>query len=74
MMMLVIAWSLFTAVGLSTLGTLLFFVPPFHMYRHLKGSYELGKWSAILRTSALVGFAFAAAGIFMVTAVAIGAS
>jgi hypothetical protein len=44
------------------------------MYRHLKGSYELGKWSAILRTSALVGFAFAAAGIFMVTAVAIGAS
>jgi len=74
MMLLVIAWSLLTAAGFSTLGTLLFFVPPFHMYRHLKGSYQLGKWSAILRTSALVGFAFAAAGIFMVTAVAIGAS
>jgi len=74
MMMLVIVWSLLTAAGLSTLGGLLFFVPPFHMYRHLKESYELGKWSAILRTSALVGFAFAAAGIFMVTAVAIGAS
>ena len=74
MMMLVIAWSLLTSLGLSTLGALLFFVPPFHMYRHLKASYELGKWSAILRTSALVGFAFAAAGIFMVTAVAIGAS
>jgi hypothetical protein len=74
MMMLVIGWSALTALGFSTLGTLLFFVPPFHMYRHLKGSYELGKWSAIFRTSALVGFAFAAAGIFMVTAVAIGAS
>jgi hypothetical protein len=74
MMMLVIAWSLLTMLGFSTLGGLLFFLPPFHMYRHLKGSYELGKWSAILRTSALVGFAFAAAGIFMVTAVAIGAS
>jgi hypothetical protein len=74
MMMLVIAWTLLTSVGLSVLGGLLFFVPPFHMYRHLKGSYELGRWSAILRTSALVGFAFAAAGIFMVTAVAIGAS
>ena len=73
MMMLVIGWSVLTAIGFSTLGTFLFFVPPFHMYRHLKGSYELGKWSAILRTSALVGFAFAAAGIFMVTAVAIGA-
>jgi len=74
MMMLVIFWSLLTAAGLSTLGALLFFVPPFHMYRHLKGSYELGKFSAIMRTMALVGFAFAAAGIFMVTAVAIGAS
>ena len=74
MMLLVIAWSLLTTAGFSTLGGLLFFVPPFHMYRHLKGSYELNRWSAILRTSALVGFAFAAAGIFMVTAVAIGAS
>ena len=74
MMMLVIAWSLLSTLGFATLGGLLFFVPPFHMYRHLKGSYQLGKWSAILRTSALVGFAFAAAGIFMVTAVAIGAS
>jgi Protein of unknown function (DUF3667) len=74
MMLLVIAWSILTAMGFSTLGSLLFFVPPFHMYRHLRGSYELGKRSAILRTSALVGFAFAAAGIFMVTAVAIGAS
>ena len=73
MMMLVITGSLLVAVGMSSLAGLLFFVPPFHMYRHLKQSYELGKWSAIMRTMALVTFAFIAAALFMVTAVAIGA-
>src|SRR3954453_8785187 len=72
MMMLVITGSLLVAAGFSTLASLLFFVPPFHMYRHLKGAYELGKWSAIVRTMALVTFAFAAAGMFMAAAVAIG--
>ncbi len=72
MMMLVVTGSLLVAVGFSTLASLLFFVPPFHMYRHLKGAYELGKWSAIVRTMALVTFAFAAAGMFMAAAVAIG--
>src|SRR4051794_20992369 len=72
MMMLVITGSLLVAVGFSTLASLLFFVPPFHMYRHLKGAYELGKWSAIVRTMALVTFAFAAAGMFMAAAIAIG--
>ena len=35
MMMLVIAGGVFVAVGMTTLASLLFFVPPFHMYRHL---------------------------------------
>lgn len=73
MMLLVITGSLLVAVGMSGLAGLLFFVPPYHMYRHLKQSYELGKWSAIMRTMALVTFAFIAAALFMVTAVAIGA-
>ena len=72
MMMLVITGSLLVAVGSSALASLLFFVPPFHMCRHLKGAYELGRWSAIVRTMALVTFAFAAAGMFMAAAVAIG--
>lgn len=59
--------------GISSLAGLLFFVPPFHMYRHLKQAYGLGRWSAIMRTMALVTFAFIAASLFMVTAVAIGA-
>ena len=72
MMMLVISGSLLVAIGLSSVAAFLFFVPPFHMYRHLKGAYELGKWSAILRTTALVTFAFAAAGMFVAATVAIG--
>jgi hypothetical protein len=72
MMMLVIAASLLIAAGFPTLGALLFFVPPFHMYRHLKGAYQLGKFSAVMRTMALVAFAFAAVGMFAAATVAIG--
>jgi hypothetical protein len=74
MMMLVIAGGIFVAVGLTSLASLLFFVPPFHMYRHLKQSYELGRFSAIMRTMALLTFAFIAAALFLATAVAIGAA
>src|SRR5690349_10816570 len=73
MMMLAIVAGLLVAVGLTPLASLLFFVPPFHMYRHLKQTYELGRFSAIMRTIALLTFAFIAAALFMVTAVAIGA-
>ena len=51
----------------------MFFVPPFHMYRHLKETYELGRFSAIMRTIALMTFAFVAAALFLAAAVAIGA-
>ncbi|HVU29575.1 MAG TPA: DUF3667 domain-containing protein [Sphingomicrobium sp.] len=73
MMMLVVTGSILVALGMSSIAGLLFFVPPFHMYRHLKQSYELRRWSAILRTMALLTFAFIAAALFAVTAVAIGA-
>ena len=74
MMMLVIAAGVLIEIGLSGWAGLLFFVPPFHMYRHLKQSYELGRTSAILRTMALVTFAFAAAGMFAAATVAIGSA
>jgi len=73
MMMLVVVGGLLVAVGLPALASLLFFVPPFHMYRHLKGAYQLGRFSAVMRTMALVTFAFIAAGLFAASAVAIGA-
>ena len=73
MMMLVITGSLLVAAGLLGWAGLLFFVPPFHMYRHLKQSYELGRFSAIMRTMALVTFAFIAVALFAAATVAIGA-
>jgi len=73
MMMLVIAGGLFIEIGLPTLASLLFFVPPFHMYRHLKQTYELGRFSAVMRTMALVTFAIIAASLFAAATVAIGA-
>jgi hypothetical protein len=73
MMMLAIAGGLLVAVGMPGLASLLFFVPPFHMYRHLKQSYELGRTSAVLRTMGLLMFAFIAAALFFATAAAIGA-
>ncbi len=73
MMLLVVTGSVLVALGFSSLAGLLFLVPPFHMYRHLKQSYELGRFSAVMRTMALVTFAFIAAGLFGVTAAAIGA-
>ena len=38
MMMLVIVAGLMVALGMSGMAGLLFFIPPFHMYRHLKQS------------------------------------
>ena len=74
MMMLVVAGNLLIELGLTSIAGMLFFVPPFHMYRQLRRAYELGRFSAIMRTIALVTFAFAAAGMFMAAAVAIGMS
>lgn len=72
MMVLVIAGGLLVAAGWAGLAGVLFFVPPFHMYRHLKGAYELGRFSALVRTILLVSFSFAAAGMFIAAAFAIG--
>jgi hypothetical protein len=72
MMMLVIVGGSLVAAGMPGLASLLFFVPPFHMYRQLKGAYQLGRFSALMRTFALVTFAFVAAGLFLTATVAIG--
>ncbi|MEO7364934.1 MAG: DUF3667 domain-containing protein [Sphingomicrobium sp.] len=72
MMMLVVSGGLLVASGAPSLASLLFFVPPIHMYRHLKGAYQLGRFSALARTVALVTFAFVAAGLFVAAAAAIG--
>ena len=73
MMLLVVAGGLLIEIGMPGLASLLFFVPPLHMYRHLKQTYELGRFSAVMRTMALVTFAIIAASLFAAATVAIGA-
>lgn len=72
MMLLVIAGGLLVAAGAPGMAGMLALVPPFHMYRQLRGAYQLGRFSALLRTIALVTFAFVAATLFLLAAVAIG--
>ena len=71
MMLLLIVGSTLALVW-PTIASLLFFVPPFHMYRQLKGSYRLGRWGTLWRTTLLVGFAFAAIGMFTALIVGVG--
>ncbi|HYC94274.1 MAG TPA: DUF3667 domain-containing protein [Sphingomicrobium sp.] len=71
MMLLLVVGSTLGLVWPS-IASLLFFVPPFHMYRQLKGTYSLGRWGALWRTTLLVGFAFAAIGMFAALIVGVG--
>jgi hypothetical protein len=64
-----------TLVGLVAewLASLAWLVPPIHMYRQLKGTYEVSRGGAIWRAAALTIFAFIAIGLFSSLLVAIGA-
>ena len=72
MMILVILGGVLVAAGAQGVAGFLFFVPPFHMYRQLKGAYQLSRLGALVRTALLVTFAFVAAILFLVSTVAIG--
>jgi len=71
-MMLLLAVGSTIGLLFPTIATLLFFVPPIHMYRQLKGAYGLRRWGALWRTTLLVGFAFAAIGMFTTLIVGLG--
>ena len=72
MLLVAVAGGLLISVGLTSIAGFLFFVPPFHMYRHLKETYKLGRFSAMMRAIALMTFALVAAAMFLAAAIAIG--
>lgn len=72
MMMLVVLSGLLVAAGAGGLASFLILLPPLHIYRQLKGAYLLSRWGALWRAVLLVSFAFVAAGLFFVAALAIG--
>ena len=72
MMLLVVAGAIFQAVGLATISGLLWLLPPFHMYRQLKGAYRLGRWGALWRATLLTRFAFIVISLFAAVLVGMG--
>jgi hypothetical protein len=72
MLLLLIAGTLLGMISM-TLGGLAWFVPPFHMYRQLRGAYGVSRFGAVWRTFALTIFAFVAIGFFATLLVALGA-
>ena len=72
MMMLVIAGGLLVSLGAPSLASFLFFVPPVHMYRQLRGAYGLSRLNALLRTIVLMIFSFVVSLLFFPAMLGIG--
>lgn len=70
-----IALTLLRPMGLSggVALTAIAFIPPIHMYRQLRGAYQLSRWSAVWRTFMLLIFASIAASLFFTLLLALGA-
>ena len=73
MMLLVIAMSLWGAAGLPGVGFAALY-PPFHMYRDLKGAYDLSRFGALWRTVALLLFSAIALALFAMAVIVLGMS
>lgn len=74
MSLLLIAWVLVRAIGLTgpVVNLAFVLVPPVHLYRQLRGAYRLGPIGAAWRTAALLTFAGAALVLFLLLLLAIG--
>jgi hypothetical protein len=59
-------------LGEAVIGTAITFVPPIHMYRQLRGAYQLSRWSAVWRTFVLVVSSFVSLSLFLVLLVVAG--
>lgn len=70
----VIALSVLRLLGSPDViaGFAMLFIPPIHMYRQLRGAYQLSRWSALWRTFVLLNFAFIAASLFFTGLLALG--
>jgi hypothetical protein len=69
-----IALTLLRPLGLGQAipGLVITFIPPLHMYRQLRGAYQLSRFSALWRTFVLLIFTSIAAGLFMTALLLLG--
>ena len=72
MTLLVVAGLIFQSIGLVSVASLLWLIPPFHMYRQLKGAYNLGWWGALWRAALLTMFAMIVVGLFAAVLIGLG--
>lgn len=72
MTLLVVVGVIFQSIALTSLAGFLWLIPPFHMYRQLKGAYGLTRWSAIWRASLLTMFALIVISLFAALLVGMG--
>jgi hypothetical protein len=72
MMLLLVVGTTIELVS-PTIAAFAWFVPPAHMYRQLRGAYDVSRVGAIWRTVALTIFAFIAIALFSALLVALGA-
>lgn len=72
MTLLVVIAIPLSAIAGDNLAALLLLAPPVHLYRQLKGTYQLSRFGAAWRTLALIVFAFLAALLFVALLVALG--
>jgi hypothetical protein len=72
MTLLVVVGVFFQSIALTSLAGFLWLIPPFHMYRQLKGAYGLGRWGAIWRTTLLTMFALIVISMFAALLVGMG--
>ena len=72
MTLLAITGSLLMAAGLGSVASILWLLPPIHMYQQLRGAYALPRASALWRTVMLTIFAMIASLLFLLILVAFG--
>lgn len=74
MMLLAVVLTLASKLGIPGIGVAALLVPPFHMYRQLKGTYGLSRFGALWRWAMLLTFAAIAFSLFAVAVVLLGIS
>ena len=63
----------FAGMGLPWIPLAIIFIPVIHMYKQLRGTYQIGRITAFLRTILLAWFCFLTSTVFFVLLLAIGA-
>ena len=72
MTLLVVAAVLIGSAGLPQIAGFAMLIPPFHIYRQLKGTYGLSGGGALIRTALLIAFSILALGLFFLVLFGLG--